>query len=319
MERATNSDLWQPNSEVLHSGKPIRSEMRFVIAPPHEIGDVITCESTIGVYRESTPKIRLLRSGVAFGLVVLASSILYVLFVPTHAWMENILPSMLTMVILGVLVATIAFFVCKNDLRISFVGIRGIARYKFKNSDQPPNREEIFLFEDADALRTKLTREYQNGIYVASNYQFQWVDEVDKTQFKLAGSFSAGKDNLPVGWDSEYFLALSAEDAFNRSKMEKIETEFMQSGFVKFRIDKNRFISVGTNFLEFDFNGKVERVSSSEIKNISVKEGWFKIQTINAKLLSFKGKYSFAYGEMANPTIFLSALQEIAGFEYLEE
>jgi hypothetical protein len=74
--------------------------------------------------------------------------------------------------------------------------------------------------------------------------------------------------------------------------------------------------AVGPGFLEFHFGGEPMRLTSADIASVSLASGTFQFKHKDAKWYSLSGKYSFAYGTLANARIFLLTLERLMGYRW---
>jgi hypothetical protein len=302
---------WQPHEQIVrHAGMPLESETEFFVAPPQDIGEVITADSTLRYGKQPiSPLLRCVLS------LVLGAAL--VLFVGGIVVMSDLKldPSIILLGCLGgFVVAAIAFFTMGFKHVCTFVGAAGIARYTLKGDREQEPREELLIFEDASNLTTSQTRHYHNGIYTGTAYEFKWTDVDGACLLKLAGQYKSKTGN-PKPKDPFHF-ARSAENAWNGFLVHRLQKELEEHGYVEFKVNKHDVVRVGQGFLEFCLGGKTERITREDIKNVSISQGTFHIDTHDARWFSSKGKFRFNYGAMANAQLFLYSLQTLLGYSF---
>jgi hypothetical protein len=304
---------WSPPEEVtLHNGEKIPDSMEFFASPPEEIGEVLTAWSSLGAGKaEMNSASRwLIRIGVAGACTTVGYYIGDALRGPADGPTQTFILAALGL-LLGVLLAVI-FTGFKHTC--SFVGAAGFSEWTLKGSRSSEPVERRFLFADAVDLRTGQTRNYYNGVYTGTTYFYNWVNEAGKTVKNLNGTYSS-KVGTPKA-KSPYWLAASAENAWNMRLADQLQTELDKNGYVEFRVNKKDLVRVGPGFLEFVFSGKEERVPQSEIKDLSIHDGTFSIKTKEARWFSKQGKFGFNYGAMSNAKMFIFSLQRLLGYSF---
>lgn len=95
-----------------------------------------------------------------------------------------------------------------------------------------------------------------------------------------------------------------------------MQHQLQAEGSIPFRVDGTRWLRVGPGFIEFHFGGEPARVTRDEIETVSLSNGQFSFKHKDAKWYSRAGKYSFAYGQMANAKVFLLALDKLLGYRW---
>jgi len=302
---------WRPDEQISrHAGVPLETETEFFVGPPQDIGQVITADSTLRLGKQPIPPfLRCVLSLLIGGAVVL--------LIVGIAVMAGLMLDVI-IILLGfmgaLVVAAIAFFLMRFKHVCSFVGTAGLARYTLKGGREQEPREELLFFEDAENLTTSQTRHYHNGIYTGTAYEFKWTDADGACLFKLSGQYQSKTGN-PKPKDPFHF-ARSAENAWNSFLIGRLQSELEEHGFVEFKLNKKDMVRVGQGFLEFHIGGRTERITREDIKNISISQGTFHIDTHDARWFSSKGKFRFNYGGMANAQLFLFSLERLLGYQF---
>src|SRR5262249_51451932 len=158
-----------PQNMTNHGGGEINSKDEFFVPPPPEIGEVVSCHTTLRRNVEPmSPGARIAGATVA-GAVGLALGI--VIGVAAKAGAAMVLLALLRAGIgIGMVILCTGF---KHTC--PYVGKEGVARYTCKGSrDNVTGR--VFTFKDAAELRTQQTRHYTNNVYQGTNYTFTWSD-----------------------------------------------------------------------------------------------------------------------------------------------
>ncbi len=302
---------WEPPEDVLtHAGTEIPANMVFFEHPPREIGNVLSAWSSLKEGQEPRSSlIHLLIAGMcAIGTTLLA----LVIAASSFGRLE---PGVIYLSIgFGLLVGLIAYFATRFSHQCSYVGEHGMAVFKIKGDWGSNIKEEIFLFDDAVSLNASQTRNYTNGIYTGTNYDFTWKDGAGGRMMRLNGNYHSKTGNPKA--KSPFHLARMAEHAWNIHLADRLQKELDEYGFVEFLVNKNDAVRVGPQFMEFCFKGRTDRVPAHAIKSLSINNGVFVIHTNEAKWFSSKGKFSFNYGNLANAGMFIFSLERLLGYDF---
>ncbi|MEL7499828.1 MAG: hypothetical protein AAFN77_19650 [Planctomycetota bacterium] len=306
---------WKPDFDELttHSGQPLSPEMRFVVPPPPEIGEIKTAFTNVGVKKPMTTGKRIFYSVLVMLLCVIALSL--IMYFGMQPKMDELPILILVNVGISAIPAMLVYFFVNVNFEVSYVGGDGAARFQMKDPEEQPHKSDVVVFADAADIKTAETRHFTNGVYTGTSYSYSWHDADGRSLMTLGGNYH-GQDGVPKKLDSPYFFALVCEAIYNENAIQRMADEFERNGFVSFNIAKNKKVKVGDGYLEFDFGGKVDRVSSEDIKSLSIDSGTFKINTNDASFFGSKGKFRFQYGQMGNAQLFLYALEQLAGFQF---
>lgn len=305
-----------PDSRGLNELPDHRSEKRgkpveFLVPPPVEIGPISSAESTLKHGKRPKPLVlRLLMGTIFAGVIVWAFS-----------WATEGVRSgdRQSIMGLGIAFATLAFAIDMYLTRFSaiftYVGRDGIARQTIRGSREALPKSQVLLFNQAAALRASQTRQFVNGVYTGTTYDFSWSDSVGKRLFRLKGTYR-GRKGPPKPGDPFHF-ASAAEIAWSIHYLARAQAELESEGSIAFWVDKTRRVRVGPGFLEFDFGGESPvRVTREEIASVSLGQGVFSFKHKDARWFSSAGKYNFRYGAMANAKVFLLALDKLMGYRW---
>lgn len=305
------SDDWQPGEDVVtHGATEIPPEMEFFAAPPAEIGEVQTAWSTLVTTKRP----------MGAGMRAFVCGLLGLGVGGVAAFLTNQLEGPVDPVVLaccaagGILAAVIAVFATRFRHTCSYVGVEGMARYVIRGSRAGLPAEELFVFQDADNLNASQTRQYVNGVYSGTNYDFTWTNSTGGKLLRLAGSFRS-KEGFPKPKDPFHFARVG-EVFWNAHLSARMQEELDSKGFVEFPVNKRDKVRVGNGFLEFFFKGETQRVPVEEIKTLSCNSGTFAIHTNDAGWFGSKGKFTFQYGQLGNAGMFVFAIEQLLGYEF---
>lgn len=302
---------WVPaRGATTHAGTQIPPEMLFFAAPPPALGPVITAWSTLN--QGKTPwsiGLRLLVAA-AVGFILPVGCIVLAM-----AAQDQVAPGVwLVLLTVGLGITAIAFFLTAFRHTCSYVGEKGIARFKIRGDVESQPAEEILLFRNAASLTAGQTRNYVNGAYTGTTYDFRWLGGHGETLLRLKGQYKSKTGN-PKPKDPFHF-AQSAENAWNVAILDRLQAELNQHGSVEFGVNQRDAVRVGPGFIEFDFKGQVDRVPAHAIKTLNINDGVFVIHTKEARWFGSRGKFSFNYNQLTNASLFIFALENLLGYQF---
>jgi len=296
---------WLPEADAKnYYGHPIPSDWDFFVAPPPEIGTVIGAQSslTAGVEPGPVTRHRVRCTALGVGIVALVWFLFYF-----ADWKPEQLPGFyMTGVVSATVFAIIIWLCAKPSYVCSYVGAQGVAYFACYGRRDHLVRSEVFRFEDATELRTKLRSIYVNFAYLHTHYVYVWTDSNHRVRYKLAGRHYA-KNGLPQNQQESYVFARVAEVAWTNHLMERNIASIHEGGVVEFNAGRKRRVSVGYDFLEISG----ERFEHGDI-DVAVHRGiiTFKRTRPRPGLFGRKTICSVAYGDFANVRAFLALLED---------
>ena len=310
------SATWTPGPDVVdHSGQPPIAGRTFVRPPPPEIGRVRSARSTLKDGEDAmAPALRWGLAGVLgaiFPALVVAGEMMPPLRGDSAG--ESVL-MLLTGAVLGLVLFAGTLYLTRFRRACTYVGDAGVARYTVAGSRDAAPRAEVFRFAAASELRARQTRQYLNGIYTRTDYDYAWTDSAGRKVFALAGYYSSAEGRPKPAAD--FWLARSAEAAWNTHRLAWVADQVATVGYAQFNLTGGDFVRVGPGFFEFGRKGEVARIDVADIKSLTLNLGEFDVHHKDARWFSRKGKYSFEYGTMANAELFLLAMARLTGYRF---
>jgi hypothetical protein len=291
-----------------HRGEPLAPDVDLFAPGPAEVGAIRSAESTLKVGQNEKPLLlRLVLAWLCGGATVVA-----VLLIPHDRASQTVVYVIAAAV--GLIVASLAWYFTRFAHRCTYVGEDGIARSDLRGRRDAQPKSWTLLFADAAALRASQTRQFVNGVYTGTRYNYRWVDAQGLRRAQLKGTYH-GKDKPPKAGDAYHFAA-AAEVAWSVHLLARIDQQLQAEGSIPFRVDSNRVVRVGPGFLEFHFGGEPTRVTREEIANVTLGGGTFSFKHKDATWYSRAGKYSFQYGTMDNGKLFLLAMEKLMGYRW---
>lgn len=291
---------WLPSKDVLHhTGSAIRPNAVFFVAPPPEIGRVISADSTL----TNPPSSSFKKIALWISLIGLLTAVL----VSVRTW--SLWPMPIVLVMTLAVLAVVAFCI---SYRCSFVGERGIAIAAVKQLRQSAPKEDVLLFEDATTLDSRQTSNYVNGRYTGTNHKYQWTRK-GQSDFVIEG----GHDKKgALGSGHPLSSAQAAENAWTQHLWPIACEDFRALGHVDFPMTIDiQMIRVEKDTLVFSLkNGKTHTASADDIVNLSLSSGFFQLQHKDATWWSGKGQCSFGINAIPNSKLFILCLQQFVGF-----
>lgn len=300
---------WIPPATVTnHAGEPLTPDRAFFVAPPLEIGTLQTAYSEVLSHKEPNTKavrIGCTIGGAIFGAVLVWLALYSVSKISPTDYLFGAAGGALFGFVIGLAV--------KSNEQCNYVGERGIARYKYNSDPIKAQAGDVFLFDNAVELRTKITRHYVNGAYSGTPYAFTWTDATGKKVFALTGQHNGNK-NLPPAKDPFHF-ALSAELAWSNHWLKLADMEWKRAGAVRFNLYGGDFIQLRQGWIEITQSGKTHRCNTDDIGYFNLDQGVVQLKTKDARVgffgLGSSGIYKFPYHELGNGKLFLLLLSRL--------
>jgi len=307
-EIESKGNSWHPPSGTLTlTGTEVPPEMDFFLEPPAEIGDAVYVGSTL--VRGQKTFGPLARTVICLATTFVAWTVVALGFLQVH---HDVLVANMFGFIAGVFGLIIALDFTKFHHTCSFVGREGIARLTVRGSRNAKPGVELLVFHNAAHLYTGETKKYLKGAYANTSYYFNWYDSTGNQLLQLVGRYTS-EAGTPVS-NSPFHFAAAAETAWSDYLFDALPSEVQESGPIDFPINQRDFVRVGRGFIEFLFNGTLQRVEGEDLKHASLENGLFSFKTSDARWYSSKGTFSFSYARMANARLFLWVVQSLLGW-----
>jgi hypothetical protein len=293
-----------------HQGQPRTKPADFFAPPPPEIGQITSAECTLVRGKRSIPFVfRLAIAGILAALcwVVLTVSL------QSPSAMGLVAPVFAALI--AVLVVGIVLYFMRYSHTCTYVGRDGASRFILRGSRSSAAKESTLLFNHAAELRASQVRQHYNGVYVGTNYDYRWTDPAGRLLYRLRGTYRAAKKKRPKK-GTDYNFALATELSWSNHYLARAQAQLEAAGSIPFSIDSRKLVRIGPGFLEFHFGGEPVRVTKEEIASVSLGNGTFSFKHKDARWFSSAGKFSFAYGRMANARVFMLALDKLMGYRW---
>jgi len=302
-----------PDQVPDHSGQPRRVPVEFFAPPPPEIGTLVSADSTLAKGRTPmSPATRWLIAAIVGGVPLLL--MLWLASTMTRSAKADRTFVRVVGVVVGLGLFLLVMLLTRFKAVCTYVGEKGAARFSVKGSPSARPRYELLVFSQASEVHTKQTRVIRNGSYSGTFYDYWWAGPQGRMLFRLNGRHT-GNQGPPRQGDPWHF-AHAAEVGFTSQYLDTVQQQLQTEGSIPFRVDHARWLRVGPGFLEFHFGGEPARVNRDDIASVSLDNGQFSFKHKDAKWYSSQGKYSFAYGQMANAKVFLLALDKLLGYRW---
>jgi len=313
--------MWNPPPEVTeHNGEPLGPNLDFFQAPPAEIGAIRSAHTSLqkGVRERPVPlraTLALVAGAVGFLLTLgfdYLTKILLVLSDMTRT------PLILWEIIFIPLWVWLGWRKSGFKHFCTFAGESGCAHFQCEHVRTRVTRRSYFLFRDASAVSTAITRRTKNGVYHGTNFYFHWYSaNSGKPVYSITGNHMADAKTPPPG--NFYNFARAVESAWYRYETPRIDAEFVQKGSVKFYMGSNNWSVLGRGFIQFiDEHGKVSRCDAEEIGSAKLFDGRLTIRRKDARrsffdLFNSEGVFGFPYGAIHNARLFLYLFEKSLG------
>ena len=289
-----------------HSGIENQPGCDFFAAPPMQIGQVQTAQTSLLQGQDSASAGRRLISIVISSVICLAIAgfLIYIFSISP----KDLIFYILTSVFLG-LGLLIGAVMTSFSHTCTYVGENGVAKYFLKKNRYNQPTGELFEFGNANAMYVETTRNFTNGAYTGTTYNYRWVDQYGKNLYRLNGSYS-NKNGEPKNLADPYYFAKAAANSWNHYKLVRYIDLINQGRTVIFNIKKMTF-EMGLNMMNVYESGNKLTWNINDINSIQVEKGWVTIFNSNYQEIGWfsklfgKGKITFMYSEMPNANLFL--------------
>ena len=313
--------MWTPPSQVTeHTGEPLARNLDFFAAPPPEIGAIRTAHTSLKTGMRQRPgalrvTLALVAGAVGFLLTLGFDYLTKILFVVSEMTRTPVIFWELLFVPLW---AYLGWRKSGFKHFCTFAGEKGCAHFQCEQERANLTRNSYFLFKDASALSTSLTRRTKNGVYNGTTFYFHWYAPSSKNPiYSITGNHMADSKTPPPG--NFYNFARAVESAWYRFATPAIDAEFAQKGSVKFYMGHNCWSVLGPGYIQFvDEHGKVSRCGAEEIGSARLFDGQLTIRRKDAKrsffdLFNSEGVFGFPYGAIHNARLFLYLFEKSLG------
>lgn len=194
--------------------------------------------------------------------------------------------------------------------RVTWVGEAGLMRWE---KGLFGAKTEVLRYADAVSLTSQRTRQYVNGGYTGTRYNYTWWGPNGKKAFVIHGSYAEAelvKGKPTVAHDPVMF-GFAAERGWSRYRIAQVDREIAARGVAAFGTSAG-IIRVGRGFVEFEQAGKVERLDRSQIQSATVLQGFLTIKRVGAKegWFSSDGVFKFPVSGMADFAVFTAIFEE---------
>jgi hypothetical protein len=308
-ERA-GADQLQQEGIPDHQGQPRTKPADFFAPPPPEIGQITSAECTLVRGKRSIPFV--FRLAIAGIIAALCWVVLTISLQGPNA-MGPVAPVFSLLLSLLILGAVLYFMRYRHTC--TYVGRDGASRFILRGGRSAAAKESTLLFNHAAELRASQVRQHYNGVYVGTNYDYRWTDPAGRLLYRLRGTYRAAKKKRPKK-GADYNFAQATELSWSNHYLARAQAQLGSEGSIPFAIDSRKLVRVGPGFLEFHFGGEPVRVTKAEIATVSLGSGTFSFKHNDARWFSRAGKFSFAYGRMANARVFMLALDKLMGYRW---
>lgn len=194
----------------------------------------------------------------------------------------------------------------------TFVGKDGLQRYTRGLLFGP--KLEVFRWDDAAELKVQRIRQFVNGVYTGTNYDYSWRDEKGKRVFRIHGAY---RDDGALASHDPAVFASSAEASWSAHRIAHFDRMIAREGVARFQCGRD-WIGVGKGFLEIGAKGATERVTIGDTKDIHFEQGVLVIKKRDAKegLFRSDGVYRFPVAALTDFRVFLVVLEEQTGIRF---
>jgi hypothetical protein len=302
----TSALVWTPTFGVInHGGDLLGTDAIFFAAPPAEIGNLLSADSTLGADLKTKK-----RNGYTTYLNWF-QALLWAGLAGFLTWfiLALLIKNDITAILAGVTVAAFTFWrTFEKDGHVSpatctFVGSQGIAQYVWDDDESKRQTPHLLLFQNATELRTLETRHFIKNAYQYTTYVYQWYDS-SRAGFSVSGLYI---NQNSLSESRSYHFALAAEKAWTLFKMERALDSLLQGNSVSFDIKNGDTLILTNEAVELRRKGKTVRIDYKDNPHFDVQQGVMTLtsQDTSRSFFGDKGSYSFNYHDVTNAQLLL--------------
>lgn|GEM_PF-3263406 len=322
-----------PAQPVQHDGQSLPPDDDYPVAPDGAIGRVISSASNrtrsgwkpMGAQEKALfvifPLLVFLLGGIV-GLVAGQEGVRAVAMQGLPQVMELETPIMVLVGLAGAVVPSVVLIAgmwLLRKARVSWVGTDGAQLWE---KGLFGSKSTVLRFSEAGWLTTERVRQYVNGNYSGTRYNFTWWSPQRAKVFVLGGSFREtglalfGKDLPPAGHDPIRF-AEAAERAWSRHKIARLDQEIRTTGVATFQHGSTT-LRLGRGFVEVATGGKSERIERAQIASATIQQGVIvlKRQGATEGWFSSEGVYKLPVSGMPDFMVFVMLFEDLLGLRF---
>lgn len=214
----------------------------------------------------------------------------------------------------GLVAFMIGVVIARQKTRTTFVGTDGVSRsLRARNGVET----ETLRWEDAAHLKFQQTRNYTNGVYTGTVYDFTWRGPDGKKRFRISGGFRQKEvEAAPPG--NEIHFAHAAEASWTAWRLGHLAEQLEQRGAIEFAVGRKNRIALSDGAMELRWGDKVERLTPEDIDSVTIDTGFMTIKRVGARagLFSSDGVFRFNVNGMEDFRVFLAALNGLMGIRF---
>ncbi len=293
-----------------HAGEPLPPDADLFVPPPPEIGEVLSAWTSLRLGTRARPLAVQVAPTFAAAAIGWALGHGLASIGPEHDPALALFGAIALSLGLGSFAwVLVGWF----SHRCTYVGRRGIARFRCSGRRDRIVQSEVFSFDDAARLMASLLRIDYHGLYAGTSYRFSWEGTWLDERFAIKGT------DLTLGRrppDDPFHFACAAEAAWSELLLERSRPELERTGFVAFDCGRGRVVRVGREALELEADGSTARWEASDIAAVEVdprkeiaivgkgaRRGWF----------SSDGVFRVPYASVPNARALVLAVQRLIG------
>jgi hypothetical protein len=308
------SNIWIPVEGITtHQGKPIPDDLDFFVLPPVVIGKIITANSELIRGQKLWSRRKYFMTVIIIGVAIFAG-----IFKLNMKIINIPAPCVFALLYSGIFFLGTYFMATEGARECSYVGTNGVARYRLKGNLKEGLLTDILKFNTTLNLYTESGDEFEHGTYSNTVYTYQWKDTTGKTHFQLDGSYKKKVGFLGSAYDSfeRYSFARSAESSWTKYKMNDLQKELNDFGYVDFSVAFGRTLRVGPGYLEFRWPYKKQKWTSSDFKQITIYKKKLIFEHRNSNFFTGLGTFEIKYSSIPNAQLFLNTLEELMKVDF---
>ena len=214
----------------------------------------------------------------------------------------------------GIIGAVLTWIIAEPADICTYVGTDGVARFKRKKGNITA---EILRFADAAAMTAGKTRQYVNGVYSGTSYNFAFKDRGGSQLFTVIGQFQQKEYQQAPASDGVHF-GHACEDSWTYWRFNQLMDEIATTGIAKFQTGGGNWVGLAPGMMELHFNGKHEKLEKQDIADLFLQNGFLTIERKGAKKGWFTkdGVFQFSCAQMSDFRAFIIMLDKTLGYRF---
>ena len=310
--QASSSDplkKWTPEPSLLnHSGQPLRQDSVFFVAPPSQIGQLRSVDSSLRARARPLPI--LLRTAICMVSVFLCVFLLEAAS-GFPSWRDQSAQFAILFIgtSIGAGLSVLIWRATNFRHECSFVGTNGLALCILNRSQDTIPIVHTLEFHTTSILLASEVKRYRSHVFMGSKYSFQWLS--GNEAFTLSGNYYFSRAR-PIG-SIRYHLGRQAERAWSDFQWPRVLNSLEKLGHVEFSLEADKRIRISRDSISFKIGDREWVTFPCDQILLQVFNGRISLRTRSKGTLGRRWRaFTGYYAEIPNAQLLIHALTRIA-------